>query len=105
MKADKKLMALILNKFFTELPEQLSSISADIKLSNYESAAETVHKVQGSCAYCGTPLLKVASKQLEIHLRERSTAQIPGGLKDFTKEIKKVLRQKDAILNSIENSS
>jgi signal transduction histidine kinase/DNA-binding response OmpR family regulator len=104
MKADKKLMTFILNKFFAELPEQLISISADIGLSNYESAADTVHKVQGSCAYCGTPLLKIASKQLEIHLRERSSEQIPSALNNFTKEVKKVLRQKDAILNSIENT-
>ncbi|MEH6504302.1 MAG: ATP-binding protein [Cycloclasticus sp.] len=101
MKADKKLISFILNKFFAELPEQLNSISADIRLSDYESAAETVHKVQGSSAYCGTPLLKTASKQLEVDLRERNTAQIDNTLNHFTKEVEKLLGQKDDILQSI----
>ncbi|PHS71176.1 MAG: hybrid sensor histidine kinase/response regulator [Cycloclasticus sp.] len=104
MNADTQFILHILNKFFAELPEQLNSISHDVKQNELKNAAETAHKVHGSAAYCGTPLLKNASKQLETNLRNNKIVLIEESMGKFQNEVEKLLLLKDDIIRHIKKT-
>jgi len=101
MNADPVFMLLMLEKFFSELAKQNDSVSKLVKQSSYKDAAEIVHKVHGSAAYCGTPLLKLSSKQLEISLRMGDMKDIPLAHKEFCLNIETLLALADSVLNSL----
>jgi two-component system sensor histidine kinase BarA len=71
MNQDKALLKSCLNRFITELSEDLVLIKELVRLGDYEDAAEKVHKVHGSAAYCGTFTLKKAAKHFEEALRNK----------------------------------
>ena len=101
MKADDDFMLFILDKFFQELPEQQKSIRHHISTNAYEKAAEIVHKVQGSAAYCGTFSLKSAAKQLESDLRNNNATAIKVSADIFYTAAKALLKSKQPILQSL----
>jgi len=101
MKADDDFMLFILDKFFQELPEQQKSIRHHISTIAYEKAAEIVHKVQGSAAYCGTFSLKIAAKQLESDLRNNNATAIKVSADIFYTAAKALLKSKQPILQSL----
>ncbi len=105
MNNDVELIALLLNKFFMALPEQISATVGYIKIGDYEAAAEVAHKIHGSAAYCGTPRIKLAAKQLEVDLREQEHTRIPLALQSLDDESKKFLNSKEVILKSISLAS
>lgn len=99
MNADHHLMSIILNKFFNELPMQCEFILTDIHQGDFLAAAETVHKVQGSCAYCGTSSLQAVARQLEISLRNKNTTLVHNIHKKFIHEVDRLLSSKPQILH------
>lgn len=101
MKADDDFMLFILDKFFQELPEQQKSIRHHISTNAYEKAAEIVHKVQGSAAYCGTFSLKIAAKKLESDLRNNNATAIKVSADIFYTAAKALLKSKQPILQSL----
>lgn len=101
MNADPAFMLIMLTKFFAELPKQRDNISINIQQEKLIDAAEIVHKVHGSAAYCGTPLLKATSKQLEVALRENHTAHIISSHEKLISNINELLALKDSILTSL----
>ncbi|MBV1952038.1 MAG: response regulator [Cycloclasticus sp.] len=101
MNNDLELIALLLNKFFKALPEQISSTIAYINEGNYEAAREVAHKIHGSAAYCGTPRIKQAAKQLEVDLQEQEPTRISQAIQTLDDETKAFLGSKEAILKSI----
>lgn len=98
MNANEAFILIMLNKFFSDLPDQLREISFDMQQNDMQKAAETVHKVHGSAAYCGTPAFKIASKQFEIALREKNTSLIPAAYQQFIDQAEELLTYKDTIL-------
>jgi len=101
MNSDHHLMSIILNKFFTELPMQSEFILTDIHQGDFLAAAETVHKVQGSCAYCGASSLQAVAKQLEISLRNKNTTLVHNIHKKFIHEVDRLLSSKPQILHTL----
>ena len=101
MNADPAFMLMMLQKFFSELAKQNASVSKLIKQRNYKEAAEAVHRVHGSAAYCGTPLLKLSSKQFEISLRKADMENIPLAHKQFCSDIETLLQLADTIVSSL----
>ena len=105
MNNDLELISLLLNKFFKALPEQISSTIAYINAGDYEAATEVAHKIHGSAAYCGTPRIKQAAKQLEVDLQEQEPTRVAQAMQSLDDEAKKFNDSKDAILKSISLAS
>jgi len=101
MNSDKKLLKIILRKFFNELSSQRTSILSNIQQGDFMKAAETIHKVQGSCAYCGANALQLASKQLETDLRNKEPASIQANHKKFEYEVDRLINSRGQIMGSI----
>jgi signal transduction histidine kinase/CheY-like chemotaxis protein/HPt (histidine-containing phosphotransfer) domain-containing protein len=104
LNAEPDFMRIILQKFFAELPTQRDDISKHITCKKLLEAAEVVHKVHGSAAYCGTPVLKKIAKQLETSLRENDVANINSLLQEFTKEIDGLLSLKSQIISTVKRT-
>ncbi|MBL4743335.1 MAG: response regulator, partial [Cycloclasticus sp.] len=104
MNADHALMLIMFQKFFSELHKQNGTISQLIQQESISEAAEAVHKVHGSAAYCGTPLLKISSKQLEISLRENDIQNISSKHQKFSNDIETLLKSKGDILAMLKKS-
>lgn len=104
MNSDHSFMFIMLEKFFSELPQHNEVISKLIKQNSLVEAADAVHKVHGSAAYCGTPLLKSIAKKLEIVLRENDRDSIQLFHESFSDEIKTLLSLKSNILMSLKKA-
>jgi len=98
MNADRQLLTIILTKFFDELSTQRSSILADIKKGDFLKAAETTHKIQGSCAYCGMNSLQIVTKQLETSLRDKKTTLVQRNYKKVDDEISRLLNSRKKVM-------
>jgi len=98
MNADNQLLTIILTKFFDELSIQRSSILADIQKGDFLKAAETTHKVQGSCAYCGMNSLQITTKQLETSLRDKKTTLVQHNYKKVDDEISRLLDSREKVM-------
>ncbi len=101
MNNDLELIELLLNKFFKALPEQIIATKAYINAGDYKAAEEVAHKIHGSAAYCGTPRIKQAAKQLEVDLEKQEPARISQAVQSLDDEAKKLTASKEAILKSI----
>lgn len=101
MNSDTAFMLIMLEKLFSELPKQDSSISTLIEKNNYLEAADVAHKVHGSAAYCGTSLLKSSAKKLEISLRENDKESIQKRHEKFCHAVKTLLTLKGSIIASL----
>lgn len=104
MKADPLFMSIMLEKFFSELPKHDAKISLLIQQCNFKSAADSVHKVHGSAAYCGTPSLKISAKQLEESLAKTNNEQIRQAHETFCRDIKTLLTLKKDILTLLKKT-
>ena len=98
MNEDQQLLTIILTKFFNELDSQRASISSAIREGDLLEAAEVVHKVQGSCAYCGMNSLQIAAKLLEKNLRDRKTTLVQHNHKKFEYEVSRLINSKNKIM-------
>jgi len=101
MNSDKKLLKIILRKFFNELSSQRTTILSNIQQGDFMEAAEIIHKVQGSCAYCGANALQFTTKQLETDLRNKETASIQANHKKFEYEVDRLINSRGQIMSSI----
>jgi len=102
MNADSQLMNIIMAKFFSELPQLQAAVSADIKQEDLLSAAEIVHKIQGSCAYCAANALQTAAKQLEVSLRDKHNDLLQENYQQFEAEMERLLAAKPQIIRVLE---
>jgi len=101
MNADHSFMFIMLEKFLSELPKQDALILKLIEQNHFMDAADVVHKVHGSAAYCGTPLLKLSAKQLETSLRKNDHENSQKALQAFCHDIKTLLSLKSNIITSL----
>lgn len=104
MNADPLFMSIMLEKFFSELPKHDAKISFLIQQCDFKSAADIVHKVHGSAAYCGTPSLKTSAKQLEESLAKANDEQIQQAHDKFCRDIKALLTLKKDILTLLKKN-
>ena len=98
------LVEQIVTKFLTELPTQIQTLKSALAKDDAEQAAEIVHNIHGSAAYCGTTLLKSCSKVLEKSLRNNSTNKIKSEVDNFFNQTTQLITKKDDIISSIQKS-
>jgi len=73
----RELACNMLSMLLDELPNNQMAINIAIEKNDIEEAIELTHKLHGSTCYCGVPLLKAASKNLEISLlKEKSISHV-----------------------------
>lgn len=101
MNADSQLMNIIIAKFFSELPLLQAKISTHLKQENCLSAAEIVHKIQGSCAYCAANALQTAAKQFEVSLRDEQNNLLEENQQQFEAEMERLLAAQPQIMRSL----
>jgi len=104
MGTEPSIIYIMLTKFFSELPSQHSDITNLLEQEKLIEAAEIVHKIHGSAAYCGTPWLKIASKQLEVALRSNDIENTPDARAQFVESVEKILFLENDILASIKQN-
>src|SRR3990167_2332404 len=54
-----------------ELPEMKTSINGAYKSRHYAALLEKIHKLHGSCCYCGVTRLKQIAASLESKLKQQ----------------------------------
>jgi two-component system, NarL family, sensor histidine kinase BarA len=88
----------MLSMFGAELPEMKVTIKAAFQSKNYADLLKNVHKLHGSCCYCGVAKLKKMTADLEIDLKQQQYQQLP-------KQITELIQQMDLILEHINSES
>lgn len=68
----KSLANEILNMFKNELPTMKADIQSAYHAKNYENLADLIHKLHGSCCYCGAVDLKSLTARIESDLNENN---------------------------------
>lgn len=63
----KELFGMLLK----ELPELKHNLNQAFEKNNKESLWDYAHKIHGSTAYCGVPILQQAAKELETAIKEQ----------------------------------
>lgn len=82
----KDMLALLLES----CPETLSGLESSLRDKDYEQLLNVCHKFHGGCCYCGVPLMREASSQLEKALHSKNleetealTGKLIESIKDF----------------------
>jgi len=100
---DPAVASLIINKFIKELPLQVNTLKKQLDHKEWSQAADTVHKIHGSAAYCGTKSLKFSAKEFENNLRNISSNNIDIAQQLFFKQVKDLLAQQQNIKKLMSN--
>lgn len=73
------------------LPQELADIQAAAAKKQYHELSRLIHKLHGAVAYCGTPRLKAALKQIEMQLRQESYVGVDKMLAQLQVEVEAVI--------------
>lgn len=98
MNHDKELLCASFKTFTSELPNQIESIKRAINANDHSVAADIVHKIHGSAAYCGTNRLKEEANHFERILRNLSKATAGFIEHLFFDAVKELLSEQDSIV-------
>ena len=90
----KDLFGMLLN----DLPQMRETLNMLYTGKKTQQFWDIAHKIHGATAYCGTPLLKQASKQLENAIKADDTAGMEQGLQEVNTQIDRLLEQADTLL-------
>lgn len=74
-----------------ELPDMKVDINHAHRTKQFPSLLEKVHKLHGSCCYCGVPQLKHIAATLEMKLKRQDYQQIDPLLQALNHEIDHIL--------------
>src|SRR3990167_975330 len=74
-----------------ELPDMQKIINQAYTEKHYPTLLEKVHKLHGSCCYCGVPRLKKITATLETLLKERNYMDLSILMLQLNQEIKSIL--------------
>lgn len=74
-----------------ELPDMQKTINQTFKNQHYAALLETVHKLHGSCCYCGVPDLKKLTATIESKLKEYEYEGLEALIEQLNQEIKIIL--------------
>lgn len=98
------LVEQMMTKFLTELPNQIQTLKSELANDNAEQAADIIHNIHGSAAYCGTTLLKSCAKVLEESLRNDLTNDISPEIEKFFDQANHLITIKNDIIATIKKS-
>jgi len=65
---NKELAFDLLKMLVSEIPKNKKNIMNMFNTNNYQELKDIIHKIHGSCCYCGVPKLKEAAHELENYL-------------------------------------
>lgn len=74
-----------------ELPDMKVDINYAHRHKRYPDLLEKVHKLHGSCCYCGVPQLKRIAADLEMKLKRQDFQQLDPLLQALNHEIDHIL--------------
>ncbi len=74
-----------------ELPDMKTDINHAHRTKQFRNLLEKVHKLHGSCCYCGVPQLKNIAATLEMKLKRQDYQQIEPLLQALNHEIDHIL--------------
>ena len=98
------LVEQMMTKFLTELPNQIQTLKSELANDNAEQAADIIHNIHGSAAYCGTTLLKSCAKVLEESLRNDLANDISPEIDNFFDQANHLITLKNDIIATIKKS-
>ncbi len=90
---DLALATTLLHMLIQELPNFQRLLAAFYQQKNWYDLEKQLHKLHGSSCYCGVPLLKVYSQQLEKTVSTRSLEAIGPGLEKLNQCIDTLLEE------------
>ncbi len=94
---DAALCAVLFNKLFQELPDQIMKIELALSLSNQKLAKEITHKLHGSVSFCGFSELESLAHRLESQLSDHDSTFEYGCFLQLKQKIKSFSDFKKAI--------
>jgi two-component system sensor histidine kinase BarA len=87
--AAKETLQLILDS----LSQDYQTIQNFYAEKKYDSLENEVHRLHGSLCYTGIPLLKIATKELELVLRKKDYTQLEQRYSSFQQELEKFITE------------
>ncbi len=78
-----------------ELPLLQEKLNSSYQEKNRQDFRDAAHKIHGSTAYCGVPLLKASSKELEDAIKAEAQEQIDKALSKVNEAITFLVEQAD----------
>ena len=75
-----------------ELPDMKTSINSAYKNQHYAVLLEKIHKLHGSCCYCGVTHLKNIAATLESKLKQKEHQGLDTLLAELNQEIDHILQ-------------
>ncbi|MCH9644228.1 MAG: Hpt domain-containing protein [Gammaproteobacteria bacterium] len=76
-----------------DLPKTQRAIQAALKKQDTQNIYEEIHKLHGSCAYCGMPKLKKLIVALENEIKQNKISNLNASVKAIDKEIEQVKKE------------
>lgn len=93
----KELLGMLLQ----ELPRLREYLEGAIVRENLEAIWDHAHKIYGSTAYCGVPVLRAAASAMESAVRSRQLDAIRNQFTALDEAIQQLVRQGPALLAEV----
>ncbi len=75
-----------------ELPDVKRSINQTYREKKFNQLLDHIHKLHGSCCYCGVPHLREITIKLESSLKQKQYQGLDDWIKELNLEIDNILR-------------
>lgn len=75
----------------SELPSMQQNISLAYNGKDYAKLLDYIHKLHGSCCYCGVPTLKAITADIESYLKKQEHDKLPQLIPLLNQEIKHIV--------------
>ena len=98
---NKELTQSILNKLFSELPQQLQQIRLALAHSDLKSAENVTHQLHGSTSFCRIKNIKQAAQALEEMLKSPEPKHLSRLFEQLEEESDKFMQMKNEIMDSL----
>ncbi|MDH5407261.1 MAG: Hpt domain-containing protein [Gammaproteobacteria bacterium] len=98
---DPELASELFTMLIKELPELNNKLILAHEQMDYQAMWDHAHKIHGSTAYCGVPLLKAAAHALEETIKQQNASALPEKIDQVSSEIETIIQNKDHILQQL----
>lgn len=85
---DRELFTLLVK----ELPEAQHAIHEAYKNKAWQAISDHIHKLQGTCVYCGLSRLNFSVTELNQAIKQKKP-NLDGFLQDFNQEVELVMKE------------
>jgi len=98
---DPELASELFTMLLKELPELREKLQLAYAQMDYEAMWNHAHKIHGSTAYCGVPLLKAAAHALEAVIKQKDADALNEKINQVSSEIDDIIRQQESCLQQL----